>query len=281
VYHLNDMKLLFACAFALCLVFSFAQDENLLFRDQMKTYGTGVVLVPINRAALTITATGTGSAAADAVTAATNLQSMMNDTLSSSFTIFDVRSGGFFLMPVYDGSSLSFMARRSLSVVVPADELADVIDSMIGLGASNITFLFVPDFTAVEAAQAQALKLAVVDGLWKAQAVLDTIGHCARNITTIEIKNPALEIPTITFNLFANMGNTFNRQISNVNMPSTSDMSGNANANANLNMRADNNIVMLGAGSPSLRATGRRLSPTSRCGSATRPAAVSPTSLTT
>jgi hypothetical protein len=53
-----------------------------------------------------------------------------------------------YLQPLYTGSSLSFAAQASLSVVVMAVDTPAIIDSMVALGASNISFIFTPDFFA-------------------------------------------------------------------------------------------------------------------------------------
>jgi len=237
------MKITFAlCLLALATVMVYGQDlssTDLFLRDQMSSYGTGVVLVPIDRAAITITATGTASSASQAVSDSNDLQSRINDTLRN-YTIIDIRNGGLYLEPLYLGSSLSFAAHTSLSVVVSSVDLPAIIDQMVALGVSNISFIFTPDFYAIETAQRQALQLAVADGLYKAQAVLDMIGHCAFNITRVWIRNPALELPTLTFSILANMGNLGrysglnNLQGSGMSRNDMSNDNSGSNNNANL-----------------------------------------------
>ena len=108
------MKLYFALAFLALFAMAYGQDslvEQRLLTDQLRSFGTGtsffppllfvisfflsysracvnfslsvtgVVLVPIDRAALTITATGLANSAAQAVSDSNNLQSNINATL--------------------------------------------------------------------------------------------------------------------------------------------------------------------------------------------------------
>jgi len=244
------------------MVFGQTADRGQL--DQLITYGTGVVLVPIDRAAITITARGMADTASAAVNDATLLMTNINSTLMN-YTLFDVRSGGLYLEPLYDGSSLSFAAHRSLAIVALANDTASIIDDMIRIGASNISFLFTPDFRSVELAQRHSLQLAVVDALFKAQSILSLINHCVSNISHIEIKNPALELPTVTFNIFANMGRNMRGLSNNINsinndmlgseVPSTSDNSmsqGDNSDNSNSNNNINLSPMFLGANAPLL-----------------------------
>jgi len=247
------MKLLFALSLLVLAAAVFGQGRSgYESYDRLQSYGTGVVLVPIDRVALTVTATGLGSTATDAVNAAEGLQTNINNTLST-YNIIDVRNGGVYLEPVYSGSGLSFSAHTSLSIVVNSADFPAIIDSMVALGASNLSFVSIPDFFAVEEAQRQSLQLAVADAIFKAQAVFDMIDHCAYNISDISIKNPALELPTLTFNIYANMGNNRNyfgnglreNGMGSANLNRDHDREGNNRLN-NENARP----MLLGAGAP-------------------------------
>jgi uncharacterized protein YggE len=249
------MKLQFAfLLLALSAVLVFGQES--LMTHELQSYGTGVVLVPIDRVALTITVTGTDTTAAGAVASANTLEGQVNETLRN-FTIYDIRSGGLILEPLYQGSSLSFAAHMSLSVVINAADLPVIIDQLVILGVSNISFVFTPDFYAVELAQSQSLQLAVTDALFKAQAVLSMLHLCASNITRIEILNPTLELPSLTFSLFANMGNMRNININmNNNNPNNNNNNNNnrnnnkSNNNGNMNNLLNSPPMMFGAAAP-------------------------------
>jgi hypothetical protein len=144
----------------------------------------------------------------------------------------------------------------SLSVIINAKDLPTLLDQLVALGASNISFIFTPDFFAVEQAQRQSLQLAVTDALFKAQAILSMLHLCPGNISRINILNPTLELPTLTFSLFANMGTMMNINV-NINRPgsgntegSGSNMNNNANINANIATSFTSQPTVLGAAAP-------------------------------